>query len=119
MPSILPSQSSAPARARRASWQRGLFTSVLSSKFCPFGPTGGPPKGKRLVAVSLHLHLRATAESEIRDEHAWLAAFMSEAWDNHPDEYAAGIADSIEKVFKAVNDLYAAADALDADVDKP
>jgi hypothetical protein len=69
--------------------------------------------------VSIHLHLRAIAESEIRDDHTWLAAFMSEAWDNHPDEYTAGIADSIEKVFNAVNDLYAAADVLDADADKP
>ncbi|MEU6063160.1 MULTISPECIES: DUF1877 family protein [Streptomyces] len=69
--------------------------------------------------MSIHLHLRAVAESEIRDDHTWLAAFMSEAWDNHPDEYAAGIADSIEKVFNSVNDLYAAADVLHADVDKP
>jgi hypothetical protein len=69
--------------------------------------------------VSIHLHLRAVAESEIRDDHTWLAAFMSEAWDNYPDEYAAGIADSIEKVFNSVNDLYAAADVLDADADKP
>ncbi|KPI07886.1 DUF1877 family protein [Streptomyces mirabilis] len=69
--------------------------------------------------MSIHLHLRAVAESEIRDDHSWLAAFMSEAWDNHPDEYAAGIADSIEKVFNSVNDLYAAADVPDADADKP
>ncbi|WP_406187210.1 hypothetical protein [Streptomyces sp. NBC_01006] len=44
---------------------------------------------------------------------------MSEAWDNHPDEYAAGIADSIEKVFNSVNDLYPATDVLDAGADKP
>ncbi|MFG2560177.1 DUF1877 family protein [Streptomyces sp. NPDC048496] len=69
--------------------------------------------------MSIHLHLRAVAESEIRDDHTWLAAFMSEAWDNHADEYAAGIADSIEKVFNSVNDLYAAADVLDTDADKP
>ncbi|MFG2287410.1 DUF1877 family protein [Streptomyces sp. NPDC048595] len=69
--------------------------------------------------MSIHLHLRAVAESEIRDDHTWLAAFMSEAWDNHPDEYAAGIADSINKVFGSVNDLYVAADALDTDVAKP
>ncbi|MEU0599065.1 DUF1877 family protein [Streptomyces sp. NPDC006393] len=69
--------------------------------------------------MSIHLHLRAVAESEIRDDHSWLAAFMSEAWDNHPDEYAAGIADSIEKVFSSVNDLYAAAEVPDTDVDKP
>lgn len=69
--------------------------------------------------MSIHLHLRAIAESEIRDDHTWLAAFMSEAWDNHPDEYAAGIADSIEKVFNSVNGFYAAADVFNADVDKP
>ncbi|MFI1567625.1 DUF1877 family protein [Streptomyces sp. NPDC020490] len=69
--------------------------------------------------MSIHLHLRAIAESEFRDDHTWLAAFMSEAWDNHPDEYAAGIADSIEKVFSSVNDLYAAAEVLQPDVDKP
>ncbi|MET7518656.1 DUF1877 family protein [Streptomyces sp. NPDC005480] len=69
--------------------------------------------------MSIHLHLRAVAESEIRDDHTWLAAFMSEAWDNHPDEYAAGIADSINKVWGTVNDLYAAADVLDTDADKP
>jgi hypothetical protein len=70
-----------------------------------------------LVAVSIHLHLRAVAESEIRDDHTWLATFMSEAWDKHPAEYAAGVAGSIEKVFNCVNDLYAAADVLDADGD--
>jgi hypothetical protein len=43
---------------------------------------------------------------------------MWTAWDNHPDEYAAGIADSIDKVWDDVNDLYAAADALEADADK-
>ncbi|MGV9993654.1 DUF1877 family protein [Streptomyces sp. NPDC003374] len=69
--------------------------------------------------MSVHLHLRAVAESEIRDDHTWLAAFMSEAWDNHPDEYAAGIADSIDKVWGAVNDLYAAADVRDTDAEEP
>lgn len=65
--------------------------------------------------MSMHLHFRAVAEAEIRDDHTWLAAFMSEAWDDHPDEYAAGIADSIDKVWNSVNDLYAAADLLHAD----
>ncbi|MFI6560750.1 DUF1877 family protein [Streptomyces sp. NPDC050534] len=69
--------------------------------------------------MSIHLHLRAVAESEIRNDHTWLAAFMFEAWRNHPDEYAAGIADSIDKVFNSVNDLYAAADVPGADVDEP
>lgn len=65
------------------------------------------------------MHMRAVAESEIRDDHTWLAAFMREAWENHPREYAGGIAYSIEKVWGSVDDLYAAADVLDADADKP
>ncbi|MFD5735050.1 DUF1877 family protein [Streptomyces sioyaensis] len=69
--------------------------------------------------MSIHLHLRAVAASEIRDDHTWLAAFMWTAWENHPDEYAAGIADSIDKVWSSVNDLYVAAEALDADADEP
>ncbi|ANP52378.1 hypothetical protein J2Z21_008292 [Streptomyces griseochromogenes] len=69
--------------------------------------------------MSIHLHLRAVAESEIRDDHTWLAAFMWKAWENHPDEYAAGIADSIDKVWSSVNDLYAAAEVLVAHADKP
>ncbi|MFE7168378.1 DUF1877 family protein [Streptomyces sp. NPDC057616] len=69
--------------------------------------------------MSIHLQLRAVAESEIRDDHTWLAAFMLAAWENHPDEYAAGIADSIDKVFHSVNDLYAAAGVLRADADEP
>jgi hypothetical protein len=62
--------------------------------------------------------MRAVAESEIRDDHTWLAAFMREAWENHPAEYAAGISVSIDKVWDAVNDLYAAADGLDAEAGK-
>ncbi|MDV5143398.1 DUF1877 family protein [Streptomyces sp. SBC-4] len=69
--------------------------------------------------MSIYLHFRAVAESEIRDDHTWLAAFMSEAWENDIDEYAAGIAHSINKGWDAVNDLYAAADALHADADRP
>ncbi|MFC9699630.1 DUF1877 family protein [Streptomyces sp. NPDC056943] len=62
--------------------------------------------------MSIYLHFRAVAESEIRNDHTWLAAFMSEAWENDDDEYAAGIAHSISKSWDAVNDLFAAADAL-------
>ncbi|MFJ2898153.1 DUF1877 family protein [Streptomyces sp. NPDC087218] len=65
--------------------------------------------------MSIHLHFRAVAKPEIRDDHTWLAAFMYEAWQNHPAEYAEGVAGSIEKVFGFVNDLYAAADALGMD----
>ncbi len=61
------------------------------------------------------MHMRAVAESEIRDDHTWLAAFMWQAWENQPAEYVAGIAVSIDKAWGAVNDLYAAADVLDAD----
>ena len=61
------------------------------------------------------MHMRAVAESEIRDDHTWLAAFMWQAWENQPAEYVAGIAVSIDKAWGAVNDLYAAADVLDAE----
>ncbi|MEU9497962.1 DUF1877 family protein [Streptomyces sp. NPDC048196] len=67
--------------------------------------------------MSIHLHLRAVAESEIRDDHTWLAEFMWKAWENHPDEYAAGIADSIDKVWSSVDALYAAGEVLAADAD--
>ncbi|MEV4939296.1 DUF1877 family protein [Streptomyces zaomyceticus] len=69
--------------------------------------------------MSIYLHFRAVAESEIRDDHTWLVAFMSEAWENADAEYAAGIAHSINKDWAAVNDIYAAADALGTDVDEP
>ncbi|WP_437074580.1 DUF1877 family protein [Streptomyces sp. enrichment culture] len=58
-------------------------------------------------------------ESEIRDDHTWLAAFMSEAWDEHFAEYAAGLTWSMNKGWDTVNDLYAAADTLCADADAP
>ncbi|MFB7447766.1 DUF1877 family protein [Streptomyces sp. NPDC056194] len=60
--------------------------------------------------MSIHLHFRAVAESEIEDDHTWLAAFMAEAWDRHAEEYAAGVTDSISKIWGSVNDLYTAAD---------
>ncbi|MGW6394482.1 DUF1877 family protein [Streptomyces sp. NPDC055103] len=69
--------------------------------------------------MSIHLHFRAVAASEIQDGHTWLAAFMSEAWDRHADEYAAGVTASLAKVWDSVNDLYAAADVPGADADKP
>ncbi|MET7370456.1 DUF1877 family protein [Streptomyces sp. NPDC005566] len=69
--------------------------------------------------MSIYLHFRAVAESEIRDDHTWLAAFMSEARENDEAEYAAGIAYSINKSWNAVNDLHAAADALYTDADEP
>ncbi|MEV8627070.1 DUF1877 family protein [Streptomyces sp. NBC_01268] len=54
------------------------------------------------------MHLRAAAMSEILDDHAWLEAFMSRAWEHHQVECAAGVADSIEKDFGLVHELYAA-----------
>lgn len=69
--------------------------------------------------MSIYLHFRAVAESEIRNDHTRLAAFMSEAWEDRIAEYAAGITWSINKGWDAVNDLYAAADALYADADEP
>ncbi|MEU1485787.1 hypothetical protein [Streptomyces sp. NPDC005752] len=37
--------------------------------------------------MSIYLHFRAVAESEIRDDHTWLAAFMSVAWENDEAEH--------------------------------
>ncbi|MGW2305274.1 DUF1877 family protein [Streptomyces sp. NPDC001809] len=65
--------------------------------------------------MSIYLHFRAVAVSEIQDDHTWLAAFMSEAWANDEAEYAAGSAYSISKSWDAVHELFAAADALNAD----
>ncbi|MFB7083679.1 DUF1877 family protein [Streptomyces sp. NPDC056308] len=62
--------------------------------------------------MSFHLHLRAVAEDEIRDDHASLKEFMGAAWDNHETEYAAGIAESIAKDFGPLNDLYLAGPTL-------
>ncbi|MFE7598413.1 DUF1877 family protein [Streptomyces sp. NPDC057494] len=67
--------------------------------------------------MSIYLHFRAVSESDIQDDHTWLAAFMSEAWESD-DEYAAGIAHSISKSWDAVNDLYAAAESLSADAEE-
>ncbi len=89
--------------------QDGL--SVPPSRFCPSGPAGGPLSGGP-VAVSIRLHFRAVAQDEIRDDHTWLVAFMLEAWGNHADEYAAGVADSIDKVWDSVDTLYAAVASL-------
>ncbi|MET9448953.1 DUF1877 family protein [Streptomyces cinerochromogenes] len=68
--------------------------------------------------MSIYLHFRAVVESEIRDDHTWLAAFMSKAWEDRVDEYAAGVACSINKGWGSVNDFYAAADSLDTDADE-
>ncbi|MFI1714635.1 DUF1877 family protein [Streptomyces litmocidini] len=59
--------------------------------------------------MSIHVHFRAVAVSEIQEDHTWLAAYLAKAWDDHADECAAGIATSIPKVWHFVEDLYAAA----------
>ncbi|WP_329118078.1 DUF1877 family protein [Streptomyces sp. NBC_01353] len=58
--------------------------------------------------MSFHMHLRAMAEHEIRDDHAWLTDFMHAAWEKLETEYESGIAASIEKDFGPLNDLYLA-----------
>ncbi|MET8968754.1 DUF1877 family protein [Streptomyces hydrogenans] len=67
--------------------------------------------------MSIHLHFRAVAESEIQNDHTWLAAFMAEAWENDEAEYPMGIAHSVNKSWDAVHDLYAATYGLSADAD--
>ncbi|MFJ7063866.1 DUF1877 family protein [Streptomyces sp. NPDC101115] len=62
----------------------------------------------------MHLHLRAAAETDIRDDHAWLTTFMGVAWDHHEVEYAAGIADSIEKDHHLLHEVYAESPDADA-----
>ncbi|SDJ70472.1 DUF1877 family protein [Streptomyces indicus] len=59
--------------------------------------------------MSIHLHFRAVAKSEVRDDHGWLAEFMGRAWGAHAAEVEAGIATSVEKVWEFVDRLYAAA----------
>ncbi|MEU8758511.1 DUF1877 family protein [Streptomyces sp. NPDC048659] len=59
----------------------------------------------------MHMHLRAAAGAEIRDDHSWLEAFMATAWAHHEVEYAAGVAGSIEKDFRLVHALYEASGA--------
>ncbi|MFI8824547.1 DUF1877 family protein [Streptomyces sp. NPDC053431] len=62
----------------------------------------------------MHLHLRAAAETDLRDDHAWLTDFMGTAWENHEVEYAAGVSDSVEKDFRTLHELYAASAEEDA-----
>ncbi|MEV7276788.1 DUF1877 family protein [Streptomyces sp. NPDC093111] len=56
----------------------------------------------------MHLHMRAAAEAEILDDHAWLDAFMARAWEHHQVECAAGVACWIEKDFDLVHELCSA-----------
>ncbi|MEU4714304.1 DUF1877 family protein [Micromonospora purpureochromogenes] len=56
--------------------------------------------------MSFHMHLRATASDEVPEDFSSLLDFMWAAWEAHPEEYAAGIADSIEKDFGHVHEIY-------------
>lgn len=56
--------------------------------------------------MSFHMHLRATASNEVPEDFSSLLDFMWAAWEAHPEEYAAGIADSVEKDFGRVHELY-------------
>ncbi|MFG2123786.1 DUF1877 family protein [Streptomyces sp. NPDC048710] len=64
--------------------------------------------------MSFHMHLRAVRSSEVRLDYAWLEEFMGAAWDwdVHRAEFAAGIAESIEKDFGSVHRLYEAGSGL-------
>ncbi|MFD7980785.1 DUF1877 family protein [Streptomyces sp. NPDC059071] len=62
----------------------------------------------------MHLHLRAAAEPDIRDDHAWLTAFMGVTWGHHEVECAAGIAHSIEKDHHQLHEMYAGSQDADA-----
>ncbi|OKK08563.1 hypothetical protein AMK26_06125 [Streptomyces sp. CB03234] len=66
--------------------------------------------------MSYHLHFRAVPEGDVRDDLAWLESFMSAAWDDHPAEYRAGLATSIEKDFGLVDQLYATAGCVDREL---
>ncbi|WP_328908418.1 DUF1877 family protein [Streptomyces sp. NBC_00234] len=64
--------------------------------------------------MTFHMHLRAVEHAEIRHDHAWLEEFMGAAWDwdVRRAEHDAGIAESIEKDFGSVHELYEAAGGL-------
>ncbi|MGW0579592.1 DUF1877 family protein [Streptomyces sp. NPDC002920] len=64
--------------------------------------------------MSFHMHLRAVQNSGIRLDYAWLEEFMGAAWawDVRQTEREAGIAESIEKDFSSVHELYEAGSGL-------
>ncbi|MGC4987085.1 DUF1877 family protein [Streptomyces sp. DT193] len=64
--------------------------------------------------MSFHMHLRAVQNSGVRLSYAWPEEFMGAAWDwdVHQAEYDAGIAESIEKDFSSVHELYEAGSGL-------
>lgn len=52
------------------------------------------------------MHLRATTPNEVPGDFSSLLDFMSIAWEAHQEEHQAGIADSIDKDFGHVHELY-------------
>lgn len=56
--------------------------------------------------MSFHMHLRATAAGDVPGDFASLFDFMWTAWEDHQAEHAAGIADSVEKSFGHLDQLY-------------
>ncbi|MCX4791170.1 MULTISPECIES: DUF1877 family protein [unclassified Streptomyces] len=64
--------------------------------------------------MSFHMHLRSVQNSEVRLDYAWIEEFMGAAWDwdARQAEYKAGIAESIEKDFSSVHELYEAGSDL-------
>lgn len=69
--------------------------------------------------MSYHLHLRAVPTDELQADFTWLTEFFSAAWDNHPEEAAAGIAESVEKDFFAVHHFYTGAADHPGGTDEP
>ncbi|WP_067280148.1 DUF1877 family protein [Streptomyces jeddahensis] len=59
--------------------------------------------------MSINMQLRATPESEIREDWTWLAEFMGGALDHFQDELRAGIAEMVEYHFHALHEVYRAA----------
>ncbi|MFE0463435.1 DUF1877 family protein [Kitasatospora sp. NPDC058965] len=69
--------------------------------------------------MSFHLHLRAVPPAELRPGSPWTTAFMLAAWGNRREECAAGTAESIEKDFAGVHQLYTGAADGPADTGDP
>lgn len=56
--------------------------------------------------MSFHLHLRAVPADGLPATYQELADLMWAAWEDHATEYAAGVAESVEKSFGHLDDLY-------------
>lgn len=62
--------------------------------------------------MTVHMHLRAVPEGEVRADATWLETFMRDAWYAHEVESAAGVSTAIEH-FGTVSRLHLAASRLD------